>query len=62
MQTIYQWDHGFAALAHRDGQPIKVLRPLIVPDEADEEVGPMFLVEFEDGETAHVYSDEIVEG
>jgi hypothetical protein len=58
--TRYRWDGGFASLEHRDGEPIKVIRPLR-PDEADEEVGPMYLVEFDDGSQTHVYADEILE-
>lgn len=56
----YRWDGGFAALEGRDGQHMIVVRPLNVPDEADEEVGPMYLVTFDDGETAHVFLEEIV--
>lgn len=55
----YKWDHGFAATEKYDGQPMTIIRPALVPDEADEEVGPMFLVRFEDGETQFVYVDEI---
>lgn len=57
--STYRWDGGFTPLEHRDGEHITVERPLNVPEEADAEVGPMFLVTFDDGDTAHVYLDEI---
>ena len=49
----------FSALRHRDGSPVQVLRPL-TDDEADlEETGPMYLVQFSDGQTACVFADEL---
>ena len=42
----------------RSGQTVEIVRPL-TPDEADEEVGPMFRVRFQDGIEADVFGDEL---
>lgn len=42
----------------RSGQPCVILRPL-GPDEADEEVGPMFRIRFEDGYEASAFAEEL---
>ena len=58
-KATYRWDGGFTPLKDRDGQAITVVRPVRVPEEADEEVGPMFVVAFDDGSETDVYLDEI---
>jgi hypothetical protein len=44
-------------LAH-SGQRATIIRPL-GPDEADEEVGPMYRVVFPDGSRGDVFADEL---
>lgn len=48
-----------AELWHRTDQPVTVLRQL-GPDEADEEVGPMYHVRFADGFEGDVFEDELI--
>lgn len=43
------------------GVQVTILRPLLVPDEADEEVGPMFKVQRADGATKDAFADELVQ-
>lgn len=45
-------------LTKYDGQRCTVIRPLDAT-EADEEVGPMFKVRFEDGHEADAFEDEL---
>jgi hypothetical protein len=59
-RATYRWDGGFEAMRHLNGQTVDVLRPLRVPEEADAEVGPMFLVRFPEGNEEHAYVDELV--
>lgn len=49
---------GAPGYPERSGERVEVIRPLAA-DEADEEVGPMFVVRFEDGVEAHVFEDEL---
>lgn len=44
--------------AERSGQTVEIVRPL-TRDEADEEVGPMFLIRFQDGVEANAFDDEL---
>ena len=55
----YKWDRMSEDLKKYNETPITIIRPLSVPDEADEEVGPMFRVMFEDGTRRDVFIDEI---
>lgn len=48
-------------LTEYNGNTVKVIRPLTAADAWDEEVGPMFLVEFHDGTQDHVFGDELSE-
>lgn len=41
--------------------PVVVVRPLAVPDEADDEVGPMFRVRLADGSERDAFADELEE-
>lgn len=44
-----------------DPVPVIIVRPLVVPDEADEEVGPMFRVQLPDGINDDAFGDELEE-
>ena len=43
----------------RTGETVAVVRPLLVPQEVDEGCGPMYLIRFADGVTAHAFGDEL---
>jgi len=59
MDAVYRWDRGLACLKPYDGKRMTIVRPLVVGQECDEEVGPMFLARFDDGFQVSVFADEI---
>lgn len=50
---------GFPVETAHSGQIATVVRPIRVPDEADEEVGPMYVIRFTDGVEIDAFSDEL---
>jgi hypothetical protein len=52
----------FTQFKDREGQSFKVLTVIVEPDaEHDEEVLPMYRIQFEDGEVIEAWSEEVKE-